>query len=758
MFKWVTGTKGVPMTRKVFIDNSGSTGGNTPYWTGVKSVLNSSSRSNSFLWGSRCIQTSDADIDKTIELKQGNGGGTVISSIVQFIESGDSIVIITDGAVDKDEVQRCYALMHDKHLACAVVHFIGTGQMNLTVSSPFSNATSIKIIVNGKILTECSGTRVDLAKYLGNIKLFLQDLDGIVQTMKLHQVGKEDDPKTRADILFLQKNLLHAESTKMKSSCTDFGMATAAIQEGSGVDWLQDFLLSSDDSIVSKITAGINMMLSTTQKTSYDFASLQPNRLSSASTIAAVMPVEPSEEYSGKYEGAILMEGDHPMIPITAGDHITMDLPKDGLDMVINMPLELLLVQPLRELAARRLDHPVTWAEAQLLNGQSAMTRKTIVKYLVLAPGKENRQANISTLATLFFNGKLVGNIELYLYVIYEICLTCPWINDCPGVMDAFKSMIIDYSNNSMTNMSLSGLVAPLIKVPLPIAVYYILVSHNTSDVDHKRRLKNVVKYLVAFAKLFHFQFDEAQIIRLGKIYRAFQYMMNCAKGKGDINWRKRIIAQFQKAVVITIDSIENIILLDGPATASSVTTSSVDSVELPPILENLDFGIPHALAKLVDISKTVDTIPISFNIQPSLDTPVTNFGYTDRTDIGAVVIINANTCRPVYGSSGWAVQSREIYGDIDKQLSIHNFIGRYVVIHGTYPTVQQLIIFMAHKVQNSKSRPMSTLPSIVVPLTENAILSYAEAFNLPVNEFIRRWKSSMPIAERIRLEKLPSK
>jgi hypothetical protein len=140
-------------TLKVFIDTSGSTGGRYPYWNYVRTLVSQSRFKDAkfYTYDSSARQVS-LGVILAIAQQLGDGDrGTYTSTIAKLVQKDDSLVIVTDGQVEPEEVKRCDTLLQNMAFKSVEVHFQYTcGDMDLSVSAPFTrNAPACRLLING---------------------------------------------------------------------------------------------------------------------------------------------------------------------------------------------------------------------------------------------------------------------------------------------------------------------------------------------------------------------------------------------------------------------------------------------------------------------------------------------------------------------------------------------------------------------------------------------------------------------------------
>ena len=99
---------------------------------------------------------------------------------------------MTDGQVPVECIKGCDAILQGRPFGHVQVHYLSTGgQMNLSVSLPFTRKTCYQIFVNGTILAEGNSiTSIELEPYFNKPEKFILDSDEIVKQIVIQNLGK----------------------------------------------------------------------------------------------------------------------------------------------------------------------------------------------------------------------------------------------------------------------------------------------------------------------------------------------------------------------------------------------------------------------------------------------------------------------------------------------------------------------------------------------------------------------------------------
>ncbi len=727
----------------VCIDYSGSTGNHRSYWERAFKIALANDDATFFFWDTQAKKSSCKDVMQHCQTAKGNGG-TDPSCIAQILKTMTNVelILITDGQIDARSVTSCDNILNAHQFNSVCVYFINTGgQMNLSVSSPFTRNTKlVKIYVDDKCLVDnLALTTLDLTKYYNNPTLFMDEADGIFKHIVLTNLGKTNTT-LRNDLLDLQKNLMNYIAN-IHTNADGFKILRASLMMNDyeiGLYSLKKLLSYEDTQIGKKIETIIQQLINQCNNSSnFSFDLLQPGRLSRSPQVKSTAAEElPEVENHSGFECPILIDDlSVPVLMIRQGEPVLDGLDKNYLDSIMTNPFMVLENDELVQKTINRFDHVVSLSAFKQMfnaldnhNGHgneliSPFTRKNITCLLSTINEKSHIKATNYALANLLFGKKLVGLPEIWLAVIYFVLHRVEYLSNNKEFFETFTTDMLDRMRNRRTNITLSGLpIEPMIKAPIDLAIWYCVVSPHLSFSDlASNRLRSFgtsSKYLVDLVDLLHYPYDKPWTMHRLNIYKAFAWMMNQEKSNTD--WRMHLRAQYQASIELS-DGV--IILLDGPAKDNKPKISYFDLT-----LDELVY-----LATLVDLNKSVNAIIFPDILTSKSPRVVINYGYpATLTEAEAMrsTAIDPDTYRPYIidrkTQHHWLICSEQIYGPINRQLSSYNYFAKYVQEYGTYPTKEQFIKYMADK-QANRENAFDTLPSFI-PLFVDVLFSDYEA------------------------------
>jgi len=617
----------------LFVDYSGSTGGQEFYWTNVQNIYNALVNTYNekniiiMLWDDKAVLCNTVNFLKQINSRRGNGGtDPSVFASSSYMPENCHAVIITDGQVDNSKVSRCDLIVRERHFASVYVYFIDTGgAMNLSVSMPFTrDCDDVQIFIQTPkeprktLITGSTNVVIDLKKYYGNPELFLDQCLRIRGIIILQNMGKALNVSLRDSLLLLQKNLMQTIAQRA-SNGTGWNELRdiLRVDYSEGVKQCQNIIKSVDTSIGKQVeTAIADLLTQCSGSNNFSFENLEPGRLRRADIQAPDNNLPPQQELEHTFECPISFDDDNMALLIEEGPPILANVSSQFIESLMTNPLLLLTDNKLVEALINRLGHVIgCHAMSQIFaqgDPKSPFTRKGITSALIpLVPDdpiirNQYIKSNTYALANLFFGNKLAGDPGLWLGVVYLAVLRSPRLADDTNFIAAFQNFLTKFWRLHNTNMTLSGLpVAPMMKAPMDIAIWFCVASPDimlypyqnlNQEDDATNRLRSfgsTAKYLCQLLDLTNYKYDRDWTINRLRLYKAFSWMMLQDKNP-ESDWRNRIRAQWQNHHVFPSGKI---VLLDGNV------YKSLNKLKLPKPLEKVPLGIILALMQLVDKS-----------------------------------------------------------------------------------------------------------------------------------------------------------
>lgn len=757
------------------IDYSGSTGNNQSYWNFASNIVESHPDAKFIFWDTNAKEVSYKEAKIIVKTCRGFGG-TQPQCIVNFIPKDSHLIIITDGQIGKNDVSQCDNLLNGRAFSQVDVYFVNTGgEMNLSVSAPFTRNTKFNIYQGDKLLSSGSSDQViELKKYYDNPELFLKEADDILKQIVMQNLGK-NNTTLRNNLLDLQKNLLKCIAVK-NAQGNEFNLIRQSLKNknyNDAITKIKSATILTDSSQAKKIEGMIQELIRCCSgMNDFSFEILQPGRLSRAAPVTHIPTEElpPVENYDGGYECPITLDKDIPCCLIKQGEPVLLNIEKNYLDALMTNPFLLLQDSHLVEKLKERLDQLIGLEALKELfsigNVKSPLTRNNISCAITLGNDKTHTKSTNYALADLLFGKKLVGQPELWLAVLYFVIKQINYLNSDTNFIGSFISHMIYRMENKNTNITLSGLpIEPLIKCPVDIAIWYCVISpivviNNTKIDDARNRLRSFgacAKYLIELVDLLGYPYERKLTIHQLSLYKAFAWMMN--EEKNHSQWRKILRSQYQGSLVLDDGTI---IMLDGP----SINPVKLQKFKIFDDDEELTIGELLTLADLVDQNKSINSVMIPLNLIPrNPPTFVKNYGYRDNltfNEILGVAPICPQTFRPyvidLKKRKHWKECSEKFYGPLSKQLSSYNYFNKFVMENNSYPSKQEFIKYLASKQSNKEEGAIDTLPSAILHFVDSVFIDFEKVLgkdfkDISPSEFKRRVYNSMKEEDRIKLD-----
>jgi hypothetical protein len=781
----------------VALDISGSTDNSGYYYTCAKSIIESiddNAKSVYCLWNINDKIVSRKEIINHINTKKGTWG-TSPSCFIKHLDDGYNLCIITDGEIDNSELSKCLTSLQKIQFENVEIYFINSNEnnMNLSVSAPFiKNAKSFEIFVNG--VKNSSGSTLQvipkLKSYFGKPDVFLKEFDTIWQSFVALTIGVNDHKELHNLIVALNESLQIAIKQSL-SKGLDYSQMLKEIRNKSGnpMSEISRLITVSNNSIAKDVDARIQKLLSQLKNTSnYSFSTMNSNRLLRAeetktdlSDVKEDLSQEDLSKATNLFECQISMDDQIACLPIKNGDPILKHLIDDTtkktyLDIILTNPLYILNDDNIMQKFIDRLCQPIG-SETFTKLRNDPFTRKTYSAGFVFANDISYKEtsdnshvgkldmnsvfmnANKHALADLLFGKKLVGNINLWMMVLWIGIHRVPFLKDNKEFMGTLEKFFTEFMDTSHTSITLSGIpMNPTINAPASVAIWYcvhswlLLNQHRTEDTveNRLRSFGTTAKHLFQLMDLLDIVFDRKRHEHMVDLWGCFSTMMY--KRKQNENLEKQIATYYQNWMQL---SNGNIILLDYKSDKEWDGNKYLSKLTKQEI-----FGLYNK----VDISKSNNTIMIQENTSATIPSAQKNYGY-DNSDEHKIceVPICPYTMRPYLfdQSTGkpWNVQSEISNGcSVDKQLHTTKYFAEYVVNKNKYPNREEFIQFMADK-QLSSMNNIMTLPIQVVGFADSVLDDYAKVLGknfdqIQPSEFVKRYLDSIYINTRAIIEK----
>jgi len=766
--------------------------GSAHYWNGVgriadRGILNSD-KTKHLLWDSCFVPLNLDKLLDNCKKRTGNGGtnpGQVANYIAQNYKGEEIILhLFTDGQVDQGSVTRCDDTLTKNKIAFkkVYVHFYNTGgQINLSVSAPFTRKCDFEIYVDGNRMADGnSREEVDLSQW-EDLDYFLQNYDKLRGAITMQNIGKMNND-LRNKLLELKKKLLAAyvkkgfegSSEKSLMDALNSGDYPRALKEVNSMVVAYQNKMDTPKLIEKAIG---DMITACTSPGNFSFDLIKGSRAERARMVTD-MPAEQVEEVLASektFECPIMLDTDVPALLIARPKQpILAGLEKDVVEDIINCPLNLWKYNDLVTKVAELLDHPVG---CQSLKGglfeTSPLTRRELIGAVTLGAANDHCKATNWTLAQVFSGGKLLGNPDLWTVLVYYIANKhVTYLSENQDLMNSFANHLKYRLMKHKTNLGLSGLPDfPLIKVPVAAALWYCVASgdmyaEQNHAQDRLRAFGGIGEVLVHMLDVLGLPYDKEFTHDRLKLLRVYGWMMSQKLNKSKL---LDLLRSYYQNHIYLVDK-DRFIFLDGPAPKERNPKAPI----LPEFTQGVPFEVLVTISNLVDPSKKSGDVIIEKYVAPTRIHFKKNYGYPTNWTREQVrekeskVKICPLTFRPYFidpiKNKHWELCVEELWEcSLNKLISIKNYYVRFVVENLKFPTQEELIEYLYDKQRNREANSMDTLPQyvewFVVGLFENmtaAIKSHQEKFGVEVTpeKFKEVVERSRNREEREKIEK----
>lgn len=742
-------------------------------------------------------------------------GGTNPSNIATYIRDNDfhgHLVLLTDGQVSGYDVEACDRILPtDWHFASVRVLLVHTGgAVNLSVSCPFTRNSphTVHQITEGDGLNLATATQLmavspEMLELLGRLDSInnLRDWSdalaaGLEPVIIARTMGRTGDPTLRDKLLALKARIQRTAAVSKGASTTVTALrgALEANQEHAALELaaaLTEEYYSDDDLSWSGQLNRLVSMCEGALRGTFDLSNIngaiQSDRARRALTVVATPTTsaelsEPvsvsgdSEEGTGAtFVCPITLDAESDVVLMIAADtHPILGdgLDKDAVTAMANCPLYIFRHPEVLERLKARVDHPLSLRalkEAEGTGGlaESPLTRRPLLGGICLGPFPDHVAATNWTLAQLTANGKRIGNPDLWFAALWLLVRrgTLPYLTP---VLPQMTAHLIYRLRTSMAPLSLLGTPEfPTTRVPLDVAVWYAVSSSAMTPQPPPARevVRAHLPYLeelLEIAELTGYRLPTNVPRHLTRL-RVAMSMLAAVKRSGAYTLFLSMIRSLYQAAIrqerVCPESGKLLtywLPIDGPAPYSQ---QEVVMAAMPAFYRTLSPAEIVAISARVSPLKSGSDVAIPYEwsatelVMPSYRTI---WAYGLREFPAASVAICPATCRPYYHvpptGREWSDVASEIHGiPASAMLSIHTEYGRYVVKHGAFPTKQELLLHLWHRV---KGQGHTTLPHQTESFVDDVLADFRPLVaELTPAEFARLFQASVKRTDRIRME-----
>lgn len=780
-------------------DGSGSTGGSVQYHKQTQEIVSQYADSNTkiLFWDHTHKLISFAELSEINRTMKGFGGTSPVE-IATWVRENDfhgRLVIITDGEVHSSGVDSCERVLENWTFEFVEAHLIG-GSVNMSITCPFTRVSTHTVYLyepsnryQQHMTTSVSAEDIDLLRRIdeiSSVEAFQTIAEKLETVLIARTMGTNGNMELRDKLLAMKKRInssISCEAGK-KESVTKFLEAldvfdyTTAVHAAKQLtfEYYSDF--DSSDVSGSTWSSKVSRMIAMTEGALRGVFSMntitsgiQSDRVRRAAVVqappASVAPAPAPAESPGTFVCPISLDSENDVVLLVkSGEPILADLDKHVIDDLLDCPLNLVKYPELIEKLVSRLDHPISLAAYSAASAdwtQSPMTREHLLDGAIcFGAAKDHCMATQYTLAKLFTGGKLAGNPDFWYACIW-------WVlnHNCPSYLESLKPFANTHMSWRLQHqhsfIALSGLPEfPTTRVPLRAAIWYVLASPLFADTfgagrDVIRGHLPHLTPLLELSTLAGFVIPDALKHHYVRLRTMLRYLSWIKADRESLPMYTRMLIQAHVASVgvrvgVGAGGDCRRLPIDGPASAEQVADARRHLRADPSLSVDELVGI----AAMVSPQKSASDIPLSinWNPDPELAKHVIEWIYGLDPIEPLNLTINPKTCRPQYmcGDETWRDISTRKYGDVEKQISVNAYFGKYVESCGAYPNRDALLEYVYNRcVVYGKH---TTLPAHIVQIVDEVCSDYKPIMDtITPTEFITRWRNSVRVEDRKRIE-----
>jgi hypothetical protein len=423
------------------------------------------------------------------------------------------------------------------------------------------------------------------------------------------------------------------------------------------------------------------------------------------------------------------------------------------------------------------------------------LTRHEIIGGICLGSHDSHVKFSNSIIRQAFTGGKQLGNVDLWFAVIYLMVKNglVPHLSD---QIEFLREHMIYRLKNSTTYMCLSGLPTyPTYRVPLNIALWSILSASAITNEPKEEPVRLHLSYakeilhLLCITKLFVVEEIENYINRL----ECLRYLLN-RKKKGE----KAEIENIVKALKYNFIQLSDgtFVFIDGIPTEQQ---NRLVKRKLPETFHLISQEDIIYIESICDTQKKESEIEYSMKTKSkNVVIGGNNWSYKEKMPYNKVDICE-NTCRPYYNVGDrersltikrlkdeiktletenslslriktlkdeiktletknsqytWKMKATEVYGNIEL-LSMNKLFGNHICHIKKYPLKEEFLKYLSNYFsRKDRQEKKDTLPICIKQFLNELYDEYKDIMeNVSVEDFIKRWKNSANIENRLKME-----
>lgn len=792
----------------VCIDISGSVSGYEFYWKTVKSIVNDwLIRFPNPVW---CFWNTDAIVSYTKDLyikhfseKIGYNAtmSDVIVPVLKNHKINENILLITDGEVDNQSIDRCDLQLRQYHVNNVECHIINSSP-NLSVTCPFTRKNTSKVYTykpSAKGLSQLVfNYSINDYKILEGIEslsydTFMEKYEKIYELLVQVNMGSNGNSGYKNSLISL-KNRLVKEHSKRLSEGNDYEASFRV--EADSKNWNMCIEISTEitkkfystsqinDNIITRLDKLINMC-NGSMRYNFDPNSVKSQAFNRAELTSKFQP-QPVEEQNSVFECPISYDNDSCCILVNFNKDFWSKLDKSTTDFIKECPLRALDNKDIINTIKSCILHSIGLRTIPELNNQNPFTREKFDGVISLANDSEHIKANNWVLANILTRGKTFGNFDCWMFVIYKVASTIEYLSN---IMPLFKEHLIWRYRQTKSYASLNGLgLLPTTELPFDLCCLYILYSTYYVVEPRFDTVRFHMPHIEYLQEIVNMCFKEECITVDIKLYILKLKFLNaamsfCKRSNNHYIFLKNIQKAIYQNFMIDIDNF-NCVLIDGKVEDQEYMFNNLQSV-----FNTVDFNTLRLLTKNDDLIREwlyniLEEVSPSKNIgdilvNPILENKATNVENWEFTDYNKYleslktnkIEISYNTFRPLTyvknpNNPNEIITWRESLYLIHGTLSGDTFSGYryfldYFIDKLKVPSEKEYIVYCFNRISRSKKFSQATVPKSIFAVYKEVMKDYKEVFmkakkeGISSNEIKRRILDSLELKKREKIEKI---
>lgn len=766
--------------KNLFVDISGSVNYFIEYWNLVEKVKNENTFSKIYLWDSQIKKSNLEELNQMIKQKKGYAGTNpeLICQVLKKEKINDNIVIITDGDVNDNYVQKCDESLSDYKINNVECYIIGR-RANMSVTCPFTRENTSNVYYNNLLSEETvnlNKSDYELLNILDTMDLstFNLNYNKLEKLLIARNMGKNNvDNNTKERLIKLKYKL--TKELSENSSLNYGGKIRNELLNNNinnALEYSKNMANECFNNIGMDVEKQLGYLISLCGNLTnlYSVNDIRTNRLGRVNDVDpetnTTVDIELNDLTSLPIECPILMDYDVPQImivdPYNTSAYESDSESDEGYDSYSKSYIPLLanldkkVVEDIADCPLRIVNHLDVVEKLKPMIKQyigtkvnkhivrNPFTKEQLIGTIPLGNCQQHVKCGNHTLAKMFAKGKLLGNMNLYFAVIWYLIKTdhFEYLKD---IKQQVTEHLIYRLMNSNTKASLCGLPQYTItKVPTDIALWFTVHSgllNLPTDRDTFRYHLFNLNIMIDILKELKYPIDE-RIYNHSFRLQTLMTMLSMCK-KDNTKFKNNIQCLYQNAIKINGYPI-NWIPIDGPASPEQ-TDSILNS--FPSYFRKLSISELVGIAQMVDPNLSASKIELKSDWTSSDVNYKVNWKYGLNNYPNSYIAVCPNTMRPLYNINDkvWTDVVNSIYG-------CHDFSGmkHYMVLYLCYKKLPTIDTFLYYCYNKSK---YDTLPYQSKQWFHEIEESHELLNNMTYDDVINKYNKSVSIKERIKME-----